>query len=99
MNVYCVRQQTFRHCGFKDCALQLSQTKDVNPHLILKWFANDLMNDNFNLTESTELPSQFDYYDILSEKNRNLTSLTLTKPETISQYMIKGYETVMYAKI
>lgn len=42
----------------KDCALQLSQTKDVNPHLILKWFANDLMNDNFNLTESTELPSQ-----------------------------------------
>ncbi|CAH8585032.1 unnamed protein product [Schistosoma bovis] len=42
------------------------------------------MNDNFNLTESTELPSQFDYYDILSEKNRNLTSLTLTKPETIT---------------
>ncbi|CAH8589471.1 unnamed protein product [Schistosoma rodhaini] len=40
------------------------------------------MNDNFNLTELTELPSQFDYYDILSETNRNLTSLTVTKHET-----------------
>ncbi|TNN11465.1 Armadillo repeat protein deleted in velo-cardio-facial syndrome isoform 2 [Schistosoma japonicum] len=41
------------------------------------------MNDNFNLIKSPELPSQFDYYEVLSDTNKTSVSFAVTQPETV----------------